>query len=344
MYPDFIGIGAQKAGTTWLSHYLQRHPEIWMPPLKEIHYFDEKIHDPANMAPRLLGKLLGRRVVDRRWRRQVATRMKIHLKRLSGRGKKRFSRESFFWDLRYYAGRPDDKWYTSLFEPGRGKVVGEITPAYSMLGPDAVARIHEMMPQAKLIFMIRNPIERAWSQAVMQFSKVENQVVDSVERERLRRNFDSKGSLLRTDYLGTLDTWRKFYPDERIFVGFLEDVSLFPAEFLERVYDFLGVDSSFRSAGVGRKVHSRSTGRAPSEELAYLARLYRDDTKWISDRFGGYASFWLYCAERLLDEPPEEEFLSYPLWNSSLWKEWAGDGDSIEPQSGSLSRMFPYGK
>ena len=43
-YPDFIGIGAQKAGTTWLSHNLQRHPEIWMPGIKELHYFNERIN------------------------------------------------------------------------------------------------------------------------------------------------------------------------------------------------------------------------------------------------------------------------------------------------------------
>ena len=45
MYPDFIGIGAQKAGTTWLHRNLQLHPQIWMP-RKEVHYFDRKIHEP----------------------------------------------------------------------------------------------------------------------------------------------------------------------------------------------------------------------------------------------------------------------------------------------------------
>ena len=38
--PDFIGIGAQKAGTTWLYDMLAQNPSIWLPPLKEVHYFD----------------------------------------------------------------------------------------------------------------------------------------------------------------------------------------------------------------------------------------------------------------------------------------------------------------
>ena len=43
--PDFIGIGAQKAGTTWLGHNLQLHPDVWMPRNRELHYFDDRIND-----------------------------------------------------------------------------------------------------------------------------------------------------------------------------------------------------------------------------------------------------------------------------------------------------------
>ncbi len=42
--PDFLVIGAQKAGTTWLHHNLRLHPQIWMPE-GEVHYFDRKIKD-----------------------------------------------------------------------------------------------------------------------------------------------------------------------------------------------------------------------------------------------------------------------------------------------------------
>jgi len=40
-YPDFLGIGAQKAGTTWLHLNLRRHPGVWLPPVKELQYFNE---------------------------------------------------------------------------------------------------------------------------------------------------------------------------------------------------------------------------------------------------------------------------------------------------------------
>lgn len=39
-YPHFIGIGAARTGSTWLYHLLWPHPELWLPPIKELHYFD----------------------------------------------------------------------------------------------------------------------------------------------------------------------------------------------------------------------------------------------------------------------------------------------------------------
>src|SRR3954453_9519065 len=40
--PTFLGIGAPRTGTTWLHSNLRRHPEIWMTPVKEVHYFDKR--------------------------------------------------------------------------------------------------------------------------------------------------------------------------------------------------------------------------------------------------------------------------------------------------------------
>jgi hypothetical protein len=317
LYPDFLGIGAQKAGTTWLSHNLQLHPEIWMPSLKELHYFDEKMNEPPNLLPRLREKLFGERVVDRRWRRQVKNRIPRHLKR--------FSKEDLLWDLRYYAGAPGDGWYASLFEPGKGRVVGEITPSYSMLDPEIVARVHERMPEARIIFLMRNPVERAWSQVVMRFGKAGKGNIDAASEKQLRRNFESEGSQLRTNYGRTLENWGSFYPEEQIFVGFLEDIHFFPKELLGRVFGFLRVDPSFTPPGLDKKVHSRSGGRMPTSVAVYLARTYREEVKRLSERFGGYASFWLYCAERLIENPPAEDFVPYPLWGSDMWTEWTGE-------------------
>jgi hypothetical protein len=307
--PDFIGIGAQKAGTTWLHRNLRVHPEIFMP-RKEVHYFDRKINDRSNALSRLLGK----RPADQQWRRQTKHWLGLHARTLS--------LSDLLWDLKYYMRTYDDDWYASVFEPSRGRVTGEITPAYSALEPDVVSRVHGLAPEAKIIFMMRNPIERLWSQAVMSFDKVEKGSAGSVSEKRLlwRIERDSYKSL--TDYLRTLDTWLQFYSEERIFVGFLEDVHFFPKELLQAVYAFLGVDPSFSPPEPEKKVHVRSEDSMPSGVAVQLARDYRQQIERLEERFGGYASFWRFCAERLISDPPAEEHIAYPLWNSSLWEGW----------------------
>ena len=72
------------------------------------------------------------------------------------------------------------------------------------------------------------------------------------DARRLHRNFESEGSRSRTDYLRTLENWSTFYPEERIFVGFLEDIHFYPEELLGSVYGFLGVDTSFGRRGSAR--------------------------------------------------------------------------------------------
>ena len=339
MFPDFIGIGAQKAGTTWLDRNLRAHPQVWMPRIKEIHYFDRKINDPRGAIRRLFG----RRPPDQQWRKQVKYCVKAHLIR-------NFSFEDLLWDFRYYMRSPDDEWYASIFEPGKGRVTGEITPAYSTLAKDAVAHVHEIMPEAKIIFMMRNPVERAWSQAVMSFDKVEKGSAKSVSKKRFLRRFERNSLTLLTDYRQALENWSSFYPEEQIFVGFLEDVHFHPENLLRRLYDFLGADPSFEPSSAREKIHSRSENKMPVSLATHLARTYYDELEQLRGRFGGYASFWLYCADRLINEPSEQQrkFIRYPLWESSLRGEWmsasgvepAMGSTEAEPQSGPLSLIL----
>ena len=321
MYPDFIGIGAQKAGTTWLDRNLRVHPQVWMPRMKEIHYFDRKINDPRGAIRRSLG----RHSRDQQWRRQVAYCVKEHLI-------KNFSVEDLLWDFKYFMRSPNDQWYASLFEPGKGRVTGEITPAYSTLGNDMVAHVYEMMPRTKIIFMMRNPIERAWSQTVMSFDKTEKGSAKSVSEKRFLRRLKRNSSALLTDYRQALKNWSSFYPEEQIFVGFLEDVHFHSETLLRHLYGFLDIDPTFEPPTARKKIHSRSEDKMPTRLATHLARTYYDELEQLSERFGGYASFWLYCAQRLIEDPPAGETIPYPLWESPLWKEWA---DEQEPRPGS---------
>jgi len=100
--PFFLGVGAQKGGTTTLQALLQLHPDVFLPPAKELHYFT--------------------------------------LQFLEGEG---WYREQFA------AARPD-------------QCCGEITPYY-LFHPAAPERIKALLPQVRLLVLLRDPVERALS-------------------------------------------------------------------------------------------------------------------------------------------------------------------------------------
>lgn len=328
MFPDFIGIGAQKVGTSWLYRNLQLHPEVWMPK-KEVHYFDLKLNSTLDLKSRLFGES----VEDRRWRSEVKYLTKKHLKEFSPSGLKQLHK--------YYFRESNDEWYASLFEPGRGMATGEITPSYSVLDRDTVAHVHGIMPDAKIIFMMRNPIERAWSQATMYFDKAKGRRISAVPDDEIRWFFSLENeSRLPSDYSRTLEIWGGFYPEEQIFTGFLEDVHFHPGDLLDRLYRFLGVDASFSRRAIKRKIHARSAETMPTRLAVHLAESYLEDIEELDRRFGGYASFWLHCARRLADDPPKEADIPYPLWESGMWGEWTkASGWISEARSGPLSSV-----
>jgi hypothetical protein len=328
MFPDFLGVGAQKAGTTWLYRNLQAHPEIWMPPIKELHYFDEK----TRLEGGLISRLRGDHPADVRWRRQFRARFRHPLERLTSR--------DLSWDLKYFFGKPGTGWYASLFKPGRGRVKGEMTPDYAVLEKEGVARVHELMPDAKIIFMMRNPVERPWSVTTMGL-RIRGRSMEDMTIRNFRRQFDRGRVRRMTDYLRTLDSWSAFYPEERIFAGFLEDIHFFPEETLRSLYRFLGIDPSAARGAITQKIHPGSVSEMPMRLAIYLARSYLEETEHLEERFGGYASFWRFCAEQLAQRPSKKRKtgqIRYPLWESELWELWEG-ARKISPQSGVLSSL-----
>jgi hypothetical protein len=331
-FPEFLIIGAQKAGTTWLHRNLQAHPQIWMPKEKELHYFDEKLAAETSLR----SKLWGKRAMDERWRRQVRRQFSRYSK---------FSPSDIAWDLRYFLGPWNDSWYASLFTQGHGKTVGETTPDYSVLERKQIAHVREIMPDARIVFMMRNPIERAWSQSLMD---VRERNLDDVSDEEFHRHFEGKRSRMFTDYLGTLTNWGSYFPKDQVFIGFLEDIHFYPNRLLSRLYRFLGVDPSADYRVIKRKIHSRDVETMPTRLAVRLAESYLGDAEALEERFGGYASFWHFGARRLVEDPPEGERIAYPLWESELWEEWVREtGQSpapgsreARPQSGPLSSVL----
>jgi hypothetical protein len=178
---DFLGIGAQKAATTWLYERLALHPEIDFPAGKELQ----------------------------------------------------------FWNHR--DGRPPEAWLAPFAARRGGVLQGEITPGYSLLDDPTVSTIRDLCPGLRIFFCMRNPMERAWSAALMALERAELEL-DEASDAWFADHFRSRGSLGRGDYEGVLRRWRLHFGDEPVLAIFREEIRCRPAAVLTRVARHVGVD------------------------------------------------------------------------------------------------------
>ena len=150
--PDFICIGAHKTGTTWLYETLKPHPEVFLPPVKELKYFWEAYREPnKGVATRFIGRewlaVCYRSILKDSAIRFLRNMLEPH----------RLRRELFF-DIKFLFLPHNDRWYASLFANAPPQKGGDISPQYFSLPEPAVCRINGLYPHAKIIILLRDPI------------------------------------------------------------------------------------------------------------------------------------------------------------------------------------------
>jgi hypothetical protein len=232
--PDFLGIGAQKAGTTWLHQNLARHPDVYFPPgRKEIRFFDAR----------------------------------------------------FTLSVREYA---------ALFAPAGARRTGDITPNYGALRSGRIRFIQRLMPHARLLLILRNPIERAWSHAVMDLASSRGRPLSEVPAWELEAHFRSSGSLRNGQYGAMLDRWLAVFPREQLLVAFFEEIAEHPRELLLRVFEHLGLrrDVDLEGFPWRERIHGGPLQEIPAAQRALLEGLYRAEIRALAVRLGGPARSW----------------------------------------------------
>lgn len=279
MKPDFICIGAHKSGTTWLYHNLRKHPEFWLPPVKELHYFDRsKVYPSPN---KLSQTFLMQRLKDKQWRDKAIMQVRRALRQrdlIRAR-----------WYARYHFRNYSDRWYRSLFRGASG-ITGDITPSYSILNEEDIQRMQEIAPKAKLIFLLRNPIDRAWS--MMRGLIKHNRMLDLEDFAAFKDRIDSPAQALRSDYCRTIDLFSKYYPSSQFLIGFFDAIVRDPKGLLEAIYEHLGVEEYIFPDGFTLKINASKPVECPEEFRDYLVQKYSEPIKILAARYGSYASEW----------------------------------------------------
>ena len=166
-------------------------------------------------------------------------------------------------ELHYFRQRGDRSldWYRSWFDP-RDTVRGETSPGYTNapFDPGVPARMYAAVPDARLIYLVRDPLSRAL--AAWRHKVAEGQEHRSVN-EALA---DPEGEyVVRSCYALQLGEYLPFYPTDRILLVEQEALLTERAATMTSIFDWLGVDPSYRSIWFKRRQHrtKRKRRRSP---------------------------------------------------------------------------------
>jgi hypothetical protein len=285
--PDFICIGAQKAGTSWLRENLRLHPRVWLPMVSELHYFGEP---PGGSS--VPSRLARERCANDAWRSAALA----HLQLLAAAAD---VAAAAWWAIYSFVDR-NDQWYRSLFAfAPPGSVVGDFTPRYMLCGVDEIEHMHRVAPDAKLLFLLRRPVERFWSQCRM---KHEAGTLEFGEPAAMQL-FDLPNGRPRGEYSAALLRFCRVFKPENILVLFHEGIIHEPAALLDAVHEFLGLAPVPLDMAALRRPVNQSASTAPLSPglRSRLEAAYRVEMETLAEVFGGYAAEWL---GRRAVEPP----------------------------------------
>src|SRR3981081_3608922 len=223
--PNFFIVGAPKAGTTSLYYYLGQHPDVYMSPVKEPNYFAEEI--------RLSN--IGAQWQD--WaQRENASRRRV---RLGPMREKKFGGIVSNWSD-----------YLKLFQNVNGeKAIGEASVCY-LWSRTAARNIASTTPNAKIIMVLRNPIDRAFSQYKQ---AVANGLIRNSFREQIRKSLNNesdKFELLNPFlefglYYEHVKRYTERFSADNLRIYLYEEYKQAPAGILMDIFRFLTVDPQF---------------------------------------------------------------------------------------------------
>lgn len=234
-FPDFLILGPQRTGTTWLFFNLHMHPEILLHRMKETYFFSTlgKPGNPHFKFPFLEDYLDS-------YREPPGERLKKHYTCL---------RKSL-----------------ALYRP---KVLGEATASYALLPEEIVAEIVRLQPGLKGIIMLRDPVGRAWSHAKKTLVRGKEEPVGF---EKFRAYFETSGQKQRAGYSAMIALWKKHLAPGNLYIGRYDRIATSPKALLEEMETFLGVTTKalYFNRHLTIKLNPTSEDSMPAEVRGFL--------------------------------------------------------------------------
>jgi len=259
----------QKAGTSWLNEKLRQHPGLWLPPIKELHYFDH-LYCPDNRS-------------WTQWHIQHTTKniIKNHLNQ---------AKTVDFAFIRYLAtmaSKPmfTEAWYRRAFnrKAANGKILGDITPEYCAIGDAGIAYVKQLLGDVKIIWIIRDPVSRALSQLRMNAER--RGVGNDMEIAEWLKLASAPEMLNRGNYADYIPRWEQQFGSEgMLFIPF-QHIAQQPDNVLQQIENFVGVRHWDGYTGLDKKVHETRAYELPTEVNVYFSELFQSQYRFLENYF-----------------------------------------------------------
>jgi hypothetical protein len=261
-----LGIGAQKAGTTWLYDYLYKHPNTNMGFAKEYHIFDALYLQDSDIQEYYLQQRINQVINTQLVPKPTA----IALLKFLGNTAIYFN------------------YFSSLVRSETAKfITGDMTPSYAGLNLEAFQKIKQGLSNEgftiKLIFLMRDPVERCISAARMELKKMGASLDEETEINHLHLNYRTKPYQFRTRYDLTIQTIEQVFDKDEIHYAFYE--TLFTQQSIEEVCRFL--DMPYLPPDFRRHINvSRTGNRIPQQLKVKISAFYSPVYSYLASRFG----------------------------------------------------------
>jgi hypothetical protein len=197
-----------------------------------------------------------------------------------------------------------EEWYLGHFKEWKGEsIIGDTTPQYAKYGP-AQERMYACNPDARVVLMMRHPIERAWSHYSHEWRKG---VTSQPFSFGLENNLDTFRAWIETGFYSYhLEGIYQFYDAGRVHVVLYDDIKSDPLKVLQNVLRFLQVDSNTIPSNITARVNAK-----PRPENSDVANTKTTKLNFLKSIFGSHSKGKTAVCSESQNAPPKilESFL-----------------------------------